>query len=74
VYWAAQNAGEEMEIPKIGENSFARFASNDSAVRYAIVWTYHEAIVELDFVGEEDIDLDKLVGLAQIVQSRLEAA
>jgi hypothetical protein len=41
---------------------------------YVVSWRYHEAVVELDYVGEDDIGIDELIRLAEMIQSRIESA
>ena len=65
-------AGEEMDVPLIGEECMARGASTAGIYSYAILWRYREAVLELDYVGKEDIGIEEMARLAQIVQSRLE--
>ncbi len=73
-YAETMTAGEEISIPVIGEESVARGAGDSSILSYAVVWRYHEAILELDYAGQEDIGIDELVRLARIIEARLESA
>jgi hypothetical protein len=73
-YAEAMAVGDELDVPLIGEASMARGLTSQGLTSYALVWRYHEAIIELDYVGKDDIGIDEVVRLGQIVQSRIEAA
>ncbi|MBN1440190.1 MAG: hypothetical protein JW929_12350 [Anaerolineales bacterium] len=65
--------GDEVEIPRIGDASTAVEMEMSGLYAYGIVWRYEEAIVQITYVGEDDIGIDEAVRLAQTVQGRFEA-
>jgi hypothetical protein len=73
-YGDALVSGKVLDVPTIGEDSLARGITSGGLTSYALVWRYHEAILELDYIGADDVGIDELVRLAQIVQARVEAA
>ncbi len=73
-YDDALTAGEVLDVTQIGDDTIARGLTASGMTSYAVVWRYHEAIIELDYLGQDDIGIDELVRLAKIVQARVEAA
>ena len=71
-YGKALSTSEEIDIPLIGEDCMAWSTTYSDGTSYVITRRHHEAILELDYLGIEDIGIDGLARLAQIVQSRLE--
>jgi hypothetical protein len=81
VYTESANSlieGQELDIPLIGEESYATMQTMDSygttSLVYGIIWRFQEAVFVLIHDGEEDIGAEEMVRLAEIVQSRVEEA
>jgi hypothetical protein len=64
---------DEADAETIGEQSAAFDQSMRGMISYIIIWKYQEAILNIQYAGEDGIELEELVRLAQLVQSRLEA-
>jgi hypothetical protein len=67
-----QANGDEMDVPLIGEESTGFNTSNGSLTGYLIVWRYQEAVVALSYSGESEKDVEEVLRLAEVVQSRIE--
>jgi hypothetical protein len=63
---------EGVDIPLIGDESLAVTISDSGLTGYVVGWRYHEAILELDYVGKADIGIDEMIRLARLIESRLE--
>jgi hypothetical protein len=68
-----RDQADEIDADRIGEQSAAFDQSSQGITEYIIIWQYQEAVLNIQYVGEDGIELEELVRLAQLVQSRLEA-
>jgi hypothetical protein len=68
----AETDGDEVDIPLIGEESVGLDDSDDYNISYIVAWRFHEALVALVYSGGDDIDMDEVVRLAEVIQSRME--
>ena len=66
------SSGEEIDLPLIGDVSIGVTVSSSRMTSFVIAWRYEEAFLELDYVGEDDIDIEEMIRMAQAIQSRLE--
>ncbi len=64
---------DEIDAELIGEQSAAFDQSMRGMTGYIIIWQYREAVLNIQYAGQDGIELEELVRLAQLVQSRLEA-
>ncbi|MBN1440188.1 MAG: hypothetical protein JW929_12340 [Anaerolineales bacterium] len=64
---------EEIDAEQVGEESAMFDQSSRGVVYYFILWRYQEAILNLQYAGEDGIEPEDFLRLAQSVQTRLEA-
>ena len=67
-----QSQGDEIDVPALGEETAGFDQSGSSTTTYYIVWRYREAVLILQYYGEDEVEVEELIDLAQIIQSRLE--
>jgi hypothetical protein len=63
---------DEVDAERIGQQSSAFDQSMQGMTAYIIIWQYQEAVLNVQYAGEDGIELEELIRLAQLVQSRLE--
>jgi hypothetical protein len=63
---------EEVDVPLIGEESAGFDQSDSSYAGYFIVWHYREAVLVLFYYGNDSVEMDEIIQLAETIQSRIE--